>query len=86
MAGGMSAEEARATALAQCRRHGDGGRRVVATFENRCAALAAGISTFGDFWAVASNKKPAQQQALAKCQAAHASGCHLVDSGRDPYR
>ena len=87
-ASGMSgdwptAAVAQAHAMHACQSHGDGTCRVVATFQNQCVAVSAGATT-GEFWTLASNLAAAQQRVMAKCHAAHQSGCHLVDSGCDP--
>ena len=90
-----TAAEARQKALAACRDvkiSTDAARSlctIVGTFHNQCVAGAEDpdAGTPGVGWAVAADKKTAEQQALAMCQAksppARRAACKVMTSGCD---
>jgi len=90
-----TAAEARQKALAACRdvkNSTDAARSlctIVGTFHNQCVAGAEDpdAGTPGVGWAVAADKKTAEQQALAMCQAksppARRAACKVMTSGCD---
>jgi len=90
-----TAAEARQKALAGCRdvkNSTDAARSlctIVGTFHNQCVAGAEDpdAGTPGVGWAVAADKKTAEQQALAMCQAksppARRAACKVMTSGCD---
>ena len=90
-----TAAEARQRALAGCRdvkNSTDAARSlctIVGTFHNQCVAGAEDpdAGTPGVGWAVAADKKTAEQQALAMCQAksppARRAACKVMTSGCD---
>jgi hypothetical protein len=85
-AGYSSAAEAARVAMQDCRTQRAGSAcRVVARFQNQCGAFASereGVTGFG--WAVATDQRSAEQQALGKCRASSSRpqtpGCRVVKS------
>jgi hypothetical protein len=73
--GYATAEEAKASALRNCRNHGVKNCRVRAVFNNACVAEADSKRSWS--WAIGSNPSSAQKKALAKCGGSKA-GCRIT--------
>ncbi len=71
-----SAGDANRTALSNCRQHGDD-CKIVATFSNSCAAVAAvedkGVLSVGQ----GATRDQAQSRAMSACKSEHGDGCEI---------